>query len=128
MKIFRVFIAVVCIGAIKLTVTQGMSGNISAYVQMLKTLSVVEVAIWFLIALSGVQAIENSLRFSNTHAHRTATRLVEKEDGTTEEIVTTSWAQTSSYDGAKKALRFSKISFVSAVTSLLFYYLYIAGN
>ncbi|ENG9417996.1 hypothetical protein ACY3XD_002646 [Vibrio cholerae] len=116
------FMIVVCIGVIKVTITMGLNASLDTYIGMLRELSIFEVAIWFLIAFTGIRTLEDSAWFNGTYVSSNSTRIVEKEDGTTEELVTSSWGQAPDYEIAKSAFRWSRVSFVASVFALLVYY------
>lgn len=120
--IFSILLTVAFFGAIKVVVALGVDANINAYFSMLGNLPVVEVALWFAIAIAGRNVLQDAKWLNSTHESSVSSHLVEKEDGTLDEIVTSRWAQTPSYESAKKSFKQSTLCFIAAASGLTVFY------
>lgn len=120
--IFSIVLTVALMAVIKAGVTIGMDADITDYMKMFSELKLIEVVMWFILAIVGRNVFLSAERYNDTHDSSVSIQLVQKPDGSTDERVVSRWSQTPDFEPSRKALKQTTFVFSLAAISLIVFY------
>lgn len=120
--IFSIILTVAFIAAIKACATIGMDADVTNYIMMLSELKLIEVALWFILAIVGRNVVLSVDRYNVSHDSSVSIQLWQKPDGSTDERVVSRWSQTPDFEPSRKTLKQTVFVFSLAAISLVMFY------
>ena len=121
--IISIILIVAFIGALKAGITIGLDADITSYATMLSELKVIEVALWFLLAIIGRNVASAANLFNATHDSSVSMRITQEPDGSTSERMVSRWSQTPDFESAKKELKHTLLGFILVTFGLAIFYI-----
>lgn len=122
--IFSVLFTVAFISAVKVVFTVGLDADLSSYKAMLLDLKVVEVALWVVVAITWRSLGQVTTWFQSTSSHSISKNIVQRPDGLTTEVITSSTGQTVDHSAAQESLKRMQVAFTASVLCLAMFYFF----